>query len=193
MSEFGQFLAHLEDAYLALYTLPTDRSWRSLLRGPASLDLWLASRILGTEDFAASPWSRRRLRPAEVYPEDRLTVTKISIQSPGWAIFEGVAGPLETLRKFLNDRHERKRDEAWRDATDHENAELENELLRAQAERERIGAIRDYNDLLKEAGLTDDERQRVLWDRLGLPMQRLGRHQDSGLLGGADSEDNEDD
>lgn len=43
--------------------------------------------------------------------------------------------------------------------------------------------IRDYNALLEELGFSPEERRRMIWQRLGPPLRRLGHHQDSGLLG----------
>lgn len=37
-------------------------------------------------------------------------------------------------------------------------------------------------DLLKEAGVPEDELQRLLWQEIGSPLAQVGRHQDSGLL-----------
>jgi hypothetical protein len=118
-----------------------------------------------------------------VFPTDQLEISRINIQSPGWLEVSGVAGILEQIREWLKDRHERKKDEDWRDQADKERAQVELEILKAQAERERTGAIADYYKLLEEMGYSAEERQRMLWERLGAPMMRLGQHQDTGLLG----------
>ncbi len=174
VAEFRSFLADLEGAYIALYSLPTRRRYGRL--GPL-VD------ILGYELLPFSLASDRVMRPDEVHPDDQLELSRISIQSPGWGEFIGALNPLRELRDYLKDRHERTKDKRWRDATDHDRAVLENDLLRAKAEREHVGALSDFHDLMERAGISQEDRQRIMWEKLGLPMKRLGRHQDSGLLG----------
>ena len=119
----------------------------------------------------------------EVYPDDQLEITRISIRSAGWLEALASLNPLQQIREYLKDRHELQQDKDWRSATQKDKAVLENEVLQAQAERERVGVIRDYNALLEEVGFSPEERRRMLWERLGPPLSRLGRHQDTGLLG----------
>ncbi|MDT8445231.1 MAG: hypothetical protein RQ722_13125, partial [Desulfuromonadales bacterium] len=50
-------------------------------------------------------------KPEEVVlPEDRIQVSSIVIKSPDFWEFLGSINPLEVLRKYLCDRHERKKD-----------------------------------------------------------------------------------
>jgi len=44
-----------------------------------------------------------------ILPEDRLRIHRIAIKSPGFWEFFGNINPLEVLRKYLCDRHERKK------------------------------------------------------------------------------------
>lgn len=176
VAEFTRFLADLEAVYLALYSLPSRRD----LRGRRRLyileyvDLDLADDFFGRN---------RELSAIMVHPDDQLSIERISIQSPGWTDLTGIGKVLEQIREWLKDRHERKKDVAWRGKSEREQAHWENEILKHQAEREGIGVIRDYADLLEEIGLPPEERQRILWERLGISMTHLGQHQDSGLLG----------
>lgn len=174
--EFGRFLADLEHAYLAIYSLPSLNDLRRPRRrflidylDLDLLDLW--------------PTGHRVPVGGPVYPDDQLAIARISIQSPGWVELIGSLNPLQQLREYLKDRHERAKDKEWRSAAERDKAYLELEILRTQAERERVGAISDFYELLERMELTEEERQRILWDRLGGPMMRLGQHQDSGLLG----------
>ena len=183
VAEFGNFLADLENAYVALYFLPTiGRAGR--LRRRFLID------YIDVDFFGPPYWANPRAVEL-VYPEDQLEISRISIQSPGWLELSGLAGILEQMREWLKDRHERKKDMDWRGQAEKDRAQAELEILRAQAERERAGAIGDYYRLLEEMGYSPEERQRMLWDRLGGPMMRLGQHQDSGLLGsqGDDTDD----
>lgn len=160
---------------MALYFLPTHRDWH-LFRRRYSVE------YLEAEFFEAG---RHSLSSAEkpVYPDDQLVLNRISIQSPGWAELIGSLNPLQQIREYLKDRHERSKDKAWRSQTDKVRAHLENEILWNQTQRGQIGVIRDYANLLEESGFSAEERKRILWRRLGEPMMRLGRYQDGGLLG----------
>lgn len=114
------------------------------------------------------PWSQTRpiktisriARASDVVlPEDRLRLTSVVVRSPGFWEFVGVSGPLEVIRKYLCDRHERRKDLEYRDRQDRERRELENEKLRMEIIRERVEVLRG----------------------LGLPISRLDDVQDKGL------------
>lgn len=183
VAEFRHFLADLENAYLALQLLPTlTRARRYRRRVPWFLE------YPGTDLFAHEFGDWWATNGTDIYPEDQLELARISIQSPGWVELLGSLNPLQQLREYLKDRHERNKDRAWRSDAEKERARLENEILRSQAQRERIGVIGDCNKLLEEMGIEPDERQRILWERLGSAMVRLGQHQDTGLLGSQNDE-----
>lgn len=177
-AEFRNFLADLEGAYLALYLLPTPT-------GPSRFRRRLSVLIDPLPEILLSPHDPLAFERtgAEVYPADQLEITRISIRSAGWLEALASLNPLQQMREYLKDRHERQQDKDWRSATQKDKAILENEVLQAQAERERIGVIRDYNALLEEVGFSPEERKRMIWERLGPPLSLLGRHQDTGLLG----------
>lgn len=176
--EFGNFLSDLQGAYLALYLLPSNKRARHIRR---HLPILIGDY---EREFLVNYWgSWAELDGEEIYPADQLEITRIIIQSPGWIEVLGSLNPLQQIREYLKDRHERMKDLAWRSDAEKERALLENDILRAQAERERTSAISDFNDLLKRMDVDPDQRERILWDRLGPPMMRLARHQDTGLLG----------
>lgn len=181
VAEFGTFLADLESAYLALYSLPTMNHSRRLRR--RFLIEYLDWDVLG-------PVYRSAAAPTgPIYPRDQLEISRITIQSPGWVELIGSLNPLQQLREYLKERHERQKDRDWRSDAEKHRAQLELEILRLQAERERTGAIADFYELLERMELSAEERQRILWERLGGPMMRLGQHQDSGLLGNQNDND----
>lgn len=183
VSEFRGFLADLEGAYLALYTLPTEARARRLRgRLPFIID------YLGLDLFDAYHWNPSHLAGTDIYPEDQLEISRISIRSPGWVELLGSLNPLQQIREYLKDRHERKKDVAWRSEAEKERAHVELDILRLQAERERTGLISEFYELLERMDLSQEERQRILWDRLGTPMMRLAHHQDTGLLGSQNDE-----
>lgn len=183
VTEFARFLTDLETAYVALLTLPTERSirgWRR--RGPLLFEF---------PEFAldishAGDWTN--LSQRMIYPSDQLEISRISIQSPGWVELVGSLNPLQQLREYLKDRHERKKDRDWRGRAEKERAQFENDILRSQAMRERVGVIRECYELLESSGASREECQRYVWDKVGPPLMRLADHQDAGLLGGQDDQ-----
>ena len=183
VNEFARFLTDLEAAYQSLYLLPTERStrrWRR--RGPLFFEFpEIALDILRVDDWSST--SRRM-----IYPSDQLEISRISIQSPGWVELIGSLNPLQQIREYLRDRHERVKDRDWRGQAEKERAQLENEILRSQAMRERVGVIRECYDLLESSGASAEDCQRYVWERVGLPLMRLADHQDTGLLGSQDDE-----
>jgi hypothetical protein len=176
VAEFRTFLHDLERAYLALY------------RGDDVLEelVFLRPRLIGGRSRRRWHWPTHE---GEIYPDDRLALEKININSPGAGVFSGLGEPIESLRKYLGDRHERSKDKEWRNATERKKAELENELLEAQVDQAKIGTIKAMNDTLEAMGVPPDERQRIIWNQFGGALTKLGRHQDTGLIGGPVKDD----
>jgi hypothetical protein len=178
LQEFREFLADLEQAYVSLYLLPSRRELRRLER-------WLPLPIeyLGLDFIGVRQREPGYPDQSRIYPEDQLEITRITIRSAGWVELLGSLNPLQQIREYLKDRHERKKDKAWRWETEKQRAQAEVKILHLQAERERIGAIKDFNDLLEHIDISPEQRRKILWERVGVPLARLGHHQDTGLLG----------
>jgi hypothetical protein len=183
IGEFARLLTDLEATYFALLYLPNGRTFRRLLK-----DRDQFFDLLDAEIFAANYARPHGTNGKEPYPKDRLEISRISINSPGWMELVGALNPLQQIREYLKDRHERRTDRSWRDATEKERALLENAVLREQVEREKLSTIKGFYDLLEHMDISPEARQRILWERLGPVMMRLGRHQDAGLLGAQDDE-----
>ena len=178
VAEFKAFLDDLEGAYFSIYQLPSREWMRSFLKfGHFPLEFLDA----GIFNFGGS--RVERLSPTDVYPPDQLEINRIKIQSPGWIELIGLLNPLQQIREYLKDRHERKKDKEWRWESEKQRAMAELEVLRIQAERERTGAIKDLYALLAQMDIRPEDKQRILWERIGTPLTRLARHQDTGLLG----------
>lgn len=177
ISEFNSFLSDLESAYLSIYQLPSRERLRSLRRPrPYPIEFF-------DPEFLYGGTRIDQMRTEYVYPSDQLEISRITIQSPGWIELIGALNPLQQLRDYLKDRHERKKDKEWRWKSEKERAEAELETLRIQAERERVGALRDFYELLDRMGMSEEDKRRILWERVGVPLTNLARHQDQGLLG----------
>jgi hypothetical protein len=58
--------------------------------------------------------------------EDRLVLGRVRLSSPGILQFLGALNPLEFIRKILADRHERRKDNQYRNAAEQDRLQLEN-------------------------------------------------------------------
>jgi hypothetical protein len=115
-------------------------------------------------------------KPAEVVlPEDRLQISSVVIQSPGFWEFLGNINPLEVLRKYLCDRHERKKDQSYRSRQEEERGDLENERLRIQVVEEKVR-------VLKEIGVPEEKIRRALFEHVISPLGALDGFQDKGFV-----------
>ena len=115
-------------------------------------------------------------KPEEVVlPDDRIQLTSIVIKSPGFWEFLGNINPLEVLRKYLCDRHERKKDDSYRNQQEKERGELENEKLRTQV-------VQDKVKILKELGVPEEKIRKVVFEHVIRPLGELDAIQDKGLV-----------
>ena len=115
-------------------------------------------------------------KPEEVVlPDDRIQLTSIVIKSPGFWEFLGNINPIEVLRKYLCDRHERKKDDSYRNQQEKERGELENEKLRTQV-------VQDKVKILKELGVPEEKIRKVVFEHVIRPLGELDAIQDKGLV-----------
>ncbi len=118
----------------------------------------------------------RFFNPDEMVPaESQLMLKGATLNSPGFWDFLGKLNPLEVMRLYLNDRHERRKDKAYRQDHENEKLRLENELLKNEVFGGRL-------HILKEMGLTEEEMS-VLKNRLlHGPLDAVGAAQDRKLI-----------
>jgi hypothetical protein len=107
-----------------------------------------------------------------------LVLQSVRLESPGEWIFLGAANALGVLRKYLNDRHERRRDREYREPAARERLRLENEILENEV---LSGQIRN----LKEMGVTTEDLRPLVRQLAVRPLVSLGRQQDRGMIQGA--------
>lgn len=170
VADIRAYLEAVEQAYNGLYAfelIVSEAKMRAADREPTS---WRSS---GRRPRLAV----RRISRAEavVLPEDRLQLRAVSFQSPGFWEFLGALNPLETLRKYLQDRHERRRDRTYREPLEAERMALENEKLKTAVVKEQV-------ELLRSLGVPEEKIREALTRHVVLPLERLDRHQDSGLV-----------
>jgi hypothetical protein len=63
---------------------------------------------------------------------------------------------------------------------------LENELIRRQIAERDNAILRERIAILRDVGYSDEEIDRLIWSSVGGSLARLGRHQDTRLIGGAE-------
>ena len=174
ITEIRAYLEVVEDAYNNLYALDIiiDRA-----------------REISNDAGNASGYGKRKkpnfrsLKPLKgvdnlILPEDKLLLSSIVIQSPGIWEFLGSLNPLEVMRNYLNDRHERKKDVNYRESLERERLILENERLRTQT-------IQDYANLLRDLNVPEEQIRPVLAEHGFNALSRLNSFQDGNLIGGA--------
>jgi len=182
IGEVTRFLSDLESAYDALYLFERSwlpgRAWRHLPPG-----LWWE---LGYPMALVQRRGRPRVDGDSVPPRARLTLQRVRIESPGFWEFAASLNPLQQIREYLNDRHRRRQDKEFREAAEKERLTLENELLRRQLAEKDNSIVRERIALLREVGYSDEDIDRIVWASIGAPLTRLGRHQDTQLIGRAE-------
>src|SRR5690242_14668751 len=179
VGEITEFLADLEGAYDALYRL--DMALKDALRFArvVPIEFLCGFRFLLESQNGQQGWA--------IPPAERLMLDRVRIESPGLWEFIGSLNPLQQLREYLNDRHKRRQDREFREAAEKERLALENELIRQQILEKGNNVVRERIAIFRNLGYSNDDIDRFLWATVGVPLSRLGRHQDTGLIGSSDS------
>jgi hypothetical protein len=138
--------------------------------------------------LAGWPVARRRglrhirdwpLSPDEVASfvpvSEQLTLSAVQLSSPGFWEFLGTLNPLEVIRKYVSDRHERRKDKEYRESAETRRLELENLSLETKVIAERVS-------LAKELGATNRDLAPLLNELIYRPLTNLDRFQDHGAI-----------
>lgn len=171
LNEFISFFEDLENAYNHLYFLGV------LIDDAKILKENEFSKNLFFRKFRFSPLYHDFIPNVEevVLPNDRIHLNSIVVESPGWAEFFASLNPLETLRKYLNDRYERRKDREWREDAEKKSFELDNKIKEAQY-------IQEVTKALKEIGYTEIEIRKIINEHYHDPLSNLDKYQDSDLI-----------
>jgi hypothetical protein len=114
-----------------------------------------------------------------VPPTERLILAAVELSSPGAWEFLGNLNPLEVVRKYLNDRHERRKDRDYRERAEERRLQLENLRTENEVLEQRIR-------IAKELGATESDLAPLLNELVIKPLNALGAYQDKGLIEGAE-------
>ena len=106
---------------------------------------------------------------------EQLTLSAVSLASPGFWEFLGTLNAFEVLRKYLNDRHERRKDRDYRESAEQRRLALENLVLENRALSERIR-------IAKDMGATDRDLAPLLNELIYKPLGALDRYQDKRVI-----------
>jgi hypothetical protein len=112
-----------------------------------------------------------------ILPSDRLVISKVNIQSPGFWEFLGGLNPLQQIREYIKDRYERKKDKDYRSRQEEELGEL-------SIEEKRNNIINQRIDMLKKVGYSDIEIRQLVTAMVITPLKQLDKHQDNGQIEG---------
>ena len=185
VTDVREYLARLEHAYNSVYAFERAigaaerlaRRWHGPVFVLDPFD-WPALPTRGGRLFSAWPPSPEAI--ASVVPaRDRLVLRTARFESPGFWEFLGALNPLEVIRQYLKDRHERRRDRAYRDAAEARRLELENRLLENRVIRERV-------ELAKSLGASDSDLTPLLNELVYRPLRALNPSQDEGTIDSAE-------
>ena len=114
-----------------------------------------------------------------VSQNDRLKIYRAEFHSPGFWDFLGKLNPLETIREYLNDRHERQKDRNYRNQAEKDKLEIENIAA-------KIKLYIDAYDGLSVRGVKEQDIC-VLRDKLLIePLKKLDKYQDQKIITTAD-------
>jgi hypothetical protein len=132
-------------------------------------------------------WIGQSSMPGAIATSDPLVVSRVELSSPGFWEFFGSLNPLEVLRKYLNDRHERRKDDEYRSDAERQRLELENERIAIDNAVRAIKAVGRLYNLEREHGpaLYESEAwRRTLGAELREPFERLADFDRRGLIDG---------
>jgi hypothetical protein len=103
-------------------------------------------------------------------------------ESPGFWDVVGTLNPLETLRLYLNDRHQRRKDKDFRNEQERRKFDQEERAREAQLEWMEDSAIIRRIEEAKRLGAKDRDIAPLLNELLRRPLRSIARHQDRGLV-----------
>jgi hypothetical protein len=121
-------------------------------------------------------WPPRPEEVASFVPaSDQLVLSAVRLASPGSWDFLGQLNPFEVLRKYLCDRHERRKDKEYRESAEKRRLALENLSLENKVISDRV-------KLAKELGATNRDLAPLLNELIFKPLTALDQSQDRNVI-----------
>ena len=122
---------------------------------------------------------------------DPLVVSRVELSSPGFWEFFGSRPPLEALRKYLNDRHERRKDNDYRSDAEHRRLDLENERLAIDNAMSAIEVVDRLYKMERRHGpelYGSQAWRRTMGAELREPLEQLTDFDRRGLINGGSAQ-----
>jgi hypothetical protein len=130
--------------------------------------------------FVADPFTGILATGAGGVASRPLIVSRVVLTSPGFWEFVGSLNPLEVLRQYLNDRHERRKDDEYRSASEADRLAIGNASRRLDVVRQYLDLRREYGD---DLGITDPLSDEIVAS-IRPALERLGEIDDRKLIEG---------
>ena len=130
--------------------------------------------------YLPPPWSFPNQVSQGAMAAEPLVVNRVVLESPGFWEFVGALNPLEVLRKYLTDRHERRKDREYREGAERRQLEIENAL----GELEVLRRIADLEREFGPEAIPDSLRLRILAAEVREPLEELSSLDQRGLIDG---------
>lgn len=158
VSEARELLTAIQHAYDGLEAFTTTA--QELVDRANSWEPWASYFPLppaAREGLYGSPFPLHDIPAAQLVPADEVLILRSAqLQSPGFFEFLGGLNPLEVLRRYLNDRHQRKLD-LMREPERQRHDRLENDNLELRNERLAIENFREQLTIQREFGISTSE------------------------------------
>ncbi|OJV52972.1 MAG: hypothetical protein BGO31_04250 [Bacteroidetes bacterium 43-16] len=115
-----------------------------------------------------------------ILPTERLSISRVNIQSPGFWEFLGSLNPLQQIREYIKDRHERKKDNRYR-------SRQEEELGDLNIMKEKNNVLSQRIEILRGLGYSEVQIRELVIKMVIEPLNKLGEHQDKGQIEGLEN------
>lgn len=113
---------------------------------------------------------------------NELMVETVQFSSPGFWEFLGSINPLEVIRTYLNDRHERKKDLEWRNILIKRKMVLENDNLELINRLKKTELVEKTIEAARKANVSEELIAVLFWKMLHEPLAELDKYQDWGMV-----------
>lgn len=171
---------HVQLAHIEMASQPTLGEvvdfLNSLRCAYAAIDSFLTATVPSTyyssQRFAES-WFQEGRQPTQ-----DLVLYRGLFQSPGFWEVLGNLNPLKVICDYLQQRHERRKDDEYRNRAEEQRLALENAILQNEVVQKRV-------TILREIGVPDEEIRAILTKHVASPLEQLGRGVDQKLIGKA--------
>jgi hypothetical protein len=186
LHRIADFLGSLEEAYNALLLLDhLIEDYDSFL--DEQHQRLRQTRLRDLRRFGKLLTTRESLRRAGnlFASKSRLRVSAIEVGSPDFWAFAGKIIPIDAIRQWVQDAHERRKDKTYREAAEARKLELDNEMKRAEIEDrqlenelKKVEIFDKKIGVAKQLGATDEDLAPLLQNLFYKPLKRLERFDD---------------